>query len=1098
MTRDKLAKEHGILCFEMEAAGMMDVAQCLVIRGICDYADTHKTKRWQGYAAAVAAAYAKEILLLIPRAPKPESLPSVSDSTVSTVLESLLLTRPEVDRSSLIALKGRRVENTCEWLLSNPSYKEWLQGGGTDPSLLWISGGPGKGKTMLAIYITEELQPVVDSRQGILLYYFCSNRDKTRSSALTIMRGILYQWLSLRPQLAQHVWSYFDGVETTKYTISSFVCLWRLFLILLRRDELSSQVALVVDGLDECEEDSLKQFLDSLSEYLSDSEEKPAARLKVILISRPQPGPLQTVLRPFSRIKLDDSDVEVSKDVEKYISAKVAELAAEKILSADRLEQVREALLTHADGTFLWVGFVANELKGRSWLKANDILRRIPKGLVGIYRRLLDQVEDKEKLVPILQWVVLAARPMTLEELATAAEIKSSEDGLTPPTEILKDQLASCGLLVKIEQGVVNLVHESAREFFQSEQIKIDGKSSIFYMNHKAHRQLMQTCLALIEGSYHSLGSISNASLHNSLLKYASLYWPEHFKQACDTSDVRSASARQFFQAESAVREDWWSFYWQWEQAGGTPPSFSLLHLAAYFGNLAWAELLLKQNKSDGVRFRHYASRKDSYGRTPLFWAATRGHREVVELLLDNGARINSKDRSRMTALHIAVTGEHKDVVSLLLERSAQIEAKAYYGETPLMRAIQANSRDMIKLLLEHGARVDGLPTPPGAASLKGPKEPLQDRAKQLLLLQEQLFAARFENQSHLVHLTLKILSVSVRVRPLFKLISLYVKHWSLGRWEVLQDLVKNNETARLREWAQSFAHFGHQLVESKNPKSLGAMTDLFIQVFQVVSSADLEALLVIGVMVGSSVMLTAVQLRWREGAEISGTTFSEFASLAYQSGAEESLDYGVRQFLIDFDACIRSGDHETSADRVVVLFSTHFAILAKGDARPIDYFATVIREFCEGYIGGTYDEPLFNAVCQACSNELDFISEHRSSRRLVLFMSAILQIAHSPKDKGQEWFLNIPPAACRTLCLDNPASHRWLISEAIPETMSDLIARQQDGPVRRRSFKAIVECLVIGKQYGLPMPSAVLETVKRNLGVIDGADGMLDEILGQ
>ena len=50
----------------MEAAGLMQDFPCLVIRGICDYSDTHKNKRWQHYAAATAAAYAKELLLTMP------------------------------------------------------------------------------------------------------------------------------------------------------------------------------------------------------------------------------------------------------------------------------------------------------------------------------------------------------------------------------------------------------------------------------------------------------------------------------------------------------------------------------------------------------------------------------------------------------------------------------------------------------------------------------------------------------------------------------------------------------------------------------------------------------------------------------------------------------------------------------------------------------------------------------------------------------------------------------------------------------------------------------------------------------------------------
>lgn len=60
--RDKLATERGILCFETEAAGLMNMFPTLVIRGICDYADSHKNKDWQGFAAMAAAAYAKDLL----------------------------------------------------------------------------------------------------------------------------------------------------------------------------------------------------------------------------------------------------------------------------------------------------------------------------------------------------------------------------------------------------------------------------------------------------------------------------------------------------------------------------------------------------------------------------------------------------------------------------------------------------------------------------------------------------------------------------------------------------------------------------------------------------------------------------------------------------------------------------------------------------------------------------------------------------------------------------------------------------------------------------------------------------------------------------
>ncbi|KAL3453195.1 Pfs domain protein [Aspergillus insuetus] len=82
-TRDRLAKQLQILCFEMEAAGLMDQIPCLVIRGISDYSDSHKNKDWQGYAALTAAAYAKELLSVINGRPSTRAEPLQAHSHIS-------------------------------------------------------------------------------------------------------------------------------------------------------------------------------------------------------------------------------------------------------------------------------------------------------------------------------------------------------------------------------------------------------------------------------------------------------------------------------------------------------------------------------------------------------------------------------------------------------------------------------------------------------------------------------------------------------------------------------------------------------------------------------------------------------------------------------------------------------------------------------------------------------------------------------------------------------------------------------------------------------------------------------------------------------
>ncbi|EHK40497.1 hypothetical protein TRIATDRAFT_153453, partial [Trichoderma atroviride IMI 206040] len=64
--RDSLRKEWGVLCFEMEAAGLTNDLPFLLIRGICDYSDSHKNNEWRPFASLTAAAYSKDLLMVLP------------------------------------------------------------------------------------------------------------------------------------------------------------------------------------------------------------------------------------------------------------------------------------------------------------------------------------------------------------------------------------------------------------------------------------------------------------------------------------------------------------------------------------------------------------------------------------------------------------------------------------------------------------------------------------------------------------------------------------------------------------------------------------------------------------------------------------------------------------------------------------------------------------------------------------------------------------------------------------------------------------------------------------------------------------------------
>lgn len=82
--RDELRKSEKVLCFEKEAAGLMDRFPCIAIRGISDYADTHKCKKWQPYASVTAAAYAKDLLAVI----QPQAI--AKETAAAKVLEQCM------------------------------------------------------------------------------------------------------------------------------------------------------------------------------------------------------------------------------------------------------------------------------------------------------------------------------------------------------------------------------------------------------------------------------------------------------------------------------------------------------------------------------------------------------------------------------------------------------------------------------------------------------------------------------------------------------------------------------------------------------------------------------------------------------------------------------------------------------------------------------------------------------------------------------------------------------------------------------------------------------------------------------------------------
>ncbi|KAI9736970.1 MAG: hypothetical protein M1834_000559 [Cirrosporium novae-zelandiae] len=272
-----------VLCFEMEAAGLMNNFPCLVVRGICDYADSHKNKRWQKYAAATASAYAKELLSIIPKVKIEETDRAIDFKALKGVVEQgndlhrkgITMLQEKVDREQTkeeLDFHGtfnvceyktqkdtnpERTEGTCKWFLKSEKYQNWRRSQKDD--LLWVSADPGCGKSVLAKSLVDHELASDSSKSLSTCYYFFKDNDVQRSP-ITAICVLLHQLFDQKPNLIKCAISIVrkDGGCQNM----GFRALWELFLTVVTNND-AGNVICIIDALDECKElgkDIIREF----------------------------------------------------------------------------------------------------------------------------------------------------------------------------------------------------------------------------------------------------------------------------------------------------------------------------------------------------------------------------------------------------------------------------------------------------------------------------------------------------------------------------------------------------------------------------------------------------------------------------------------------------------------------------------------------------------------------------------------------------------------------------------------------------------------------------------------------------------------------
>lgn len=712
--RDKLARQDGLLCFEMEAAGALAGFPCLVVRGIADYCDSHKNDRWHGFAAAAAAAYARQLFfhMLIDEVKRCVSV--VSEKNI----EHLKHRQDDRDRHEILNwltsldygsqhsdFLKRRQPGTGQWFLDSPELKRWVDGGG---KTLFCPGIPGSGKTILASIVIDSLHKKHqnDPKAGIA-YVYCNYRRKHEQDAeqllVSLLKQLCQQW-SILPPCIQELYEAHQP-KRTRPSIEEITNALRIVA------DQHSQVFIIIDALDECQVDfgCRARVLTSISDL------QMACNVNFLATSR-FVAEIQDMFvgKPTLEIRAQEHDVRA------YIDGYMSDLPSFVSRSPDLQEQIRHDIVNAVDGMFLLAQLYVDSLRDkttpRAMKKALSQLRRRAHGesedskvelLAKAYHETTERIRRQEVGFRILAdsvllWISCSKRPLTISELRHALAVEAGDNQLDPENlPQTEDMVTVCAGLVTVdeESSIIRLVHYTTQEYFEKmHETWFPG----------AEDNITVTCITYLSfhvfdsGSCESVVALRDRLQSNPLYGYAARHWGHHAQKA--SSQAHNMITR-FLQSHHHIAA---SYQAMWTSIPGSlsKSDASLcsmlnsvmgksLHVGARFG-LAKAMVSLE--------FQNDIEAKDLLFRTPLIVAAENGHERVVQMLLERGANIEASDSLGRTSLIVAAKTGHGAVVKRLLDSGANKNARSIFWETPLIAAAMAGHEAVVQALLEKGA----------------------------------------------------------------------------------------------------------------------------------------------------------------------------------------------------------------------------------------------------------------------------------------------------------------------------------------------------------------------------------------------------------
>ena len=402
-------------------------------------------------------------------------------------IQDLRLNDPGDDKKRIEDTKGGLLEDSYHWILENSDFQQWRNN--QQSRLLWIKGDPGKGKTMLLCGVVNELKKSI-AKSDLLSYFFCQATDSRINNATAVLRGLIYLLVDKQPSLISHVRKKYDQAGKTLFEdANAWVALSEVLANILQDPNLDN-IFLIIDALDECIE-GLSRLLDFIVRMSSVS-----PRVKWVISSRNWPNieqDLETATQKV-RLSLELNEDSVSAAVTAYIQFKVNWLAKRNKYSSNTRDAVQRYLSQNANGTFLWVALVCQELSKTSRWKAQQKLMAFPPGLDALYSRMMEQIEDLEDAELckcILAGVSAVYRPLMLDELESLVDMP---DGVSGDYEALSEIIGYCGSFLAHQERTISFVHQSAKDFLLKEASNDIFPSTIQGVHYTISRGRYKSC----------------------------------------------------------------------------------------------------------------------------------------------------------------------------------------------------------------------------------------------------------------------------------------------------------------------------------------------------------------------------------------------------------------------------------------------------------------------------------------------------------------------------------------------------------------------------------------------------------------------------